>query len=259
MTRPPVRSRSLRMRAGSTSRPSSRSATRSAAPAVRSRARRSGSHSACHGPAARWWAWSWAPSTTVAAPTTWCAAEHDERGRRRVALVGHGRRAAVAGFVRLAHLVDLGLHEADDVGGDLAGRAGDEDQRAWPARRPGPGWWPRAASGAASPSRSASRCMTATPWSPRGASVPAAPAELHRQPLVRHPVQRGLGLDQADQPRRRRQPERDRHRVLQQRATRLDVVPVAVGQHGRRRRWRGRGRRRSPGWSGGRGASARCR
>ena len=43
----------------------------------------------------------------------------------------------MAGFVRLWHLVDLGLHQADDVGGDLPGGAGDQDQRGGQLHDPG--------------------------------------------------------------------------------------------------------------------------
>ena len=136
---------------------------------------------------------------------------HRDRG---VALVRHGRRPAAGA---LAHLAHLGLGEQDDVG-----------RRSW-RRRPaaaaeGGAQLDQAmrsvchgATGSARPSSRAYRPPTSGPRSPSAASEPTAPPSWARSRSLAHARDQRARL-RAPKPAGRLQPERRRHGLLHQRA-----------------------------------------
>ena len=129
----------------------------------------SGSHSACHAPAAR--SCSCSPPERRREGVDAEGARAREHGADRVPLVRHRRRAAAGN----AHLPDLRLREQEDVEGDLRARGRDAVERGHelphgrPRRVPGDVGLRR---GRARPRRPAARRARASPSS---ASVPAAP------------------------------------------------------------------------------------
>ena len=159
------------MRSASTSRPSSVSRSRAAAPPVYASASESAFHSACHAPAARSCSCSTRRSTPAAAWT--CSAQArtstEPTGFRLCGIVDE---PAVAG---LAHLGDLRLREQREVERDLRAEARGDGERGAELGDRQPTRVPRQhrlgqVELAASSARSTSR-----PRSPSEASVPPAP------------------------------------------------------------------------------------
>ena len=220
------------MRSTSTSRSSSRSARRSAAPAVRASAVRSGLPLRVPGAGGPLVLLELGAQHDRGQAVHLVGGRDDERGLGRVALVRHGGRAA-AGTV--PDLADLGASQRDDVGGDPAHAAGDDRQRGRQLGRPDagrvPGQWgsdqPQSGRQLLDHRRT---CATERRQRARRSS------ELDGQPLGGDAGDQRACVDQAHQPGRRREPERDGHGVLAQRAPDGDVAPVALGQRGRGRR-----------------------
>ena len=87
-SRPPVRSRFARMRSGSTSSPSRQSRSHAAADPVATSSARSGAHSACHAPAARWCSCSIEASSVAASPGACRAAPSAQTAATGLCLCG---------------------------------------------------------------------------------------------------------------------------------------------------------------------------
>ena len=201
------------MRAASTSRPSTRSAQALGRAGRQLAELATGSHSACHGPAARWCSWSCAAQTSR--PARHLVRGGDDQG-------GPGRGCACAAWptsrpalAALAHLGHLGLAQAITSVATLP---------------MAPAAMARAE---ASSAIRASSCATAAGERPARAGRRAldhaeagvaergqrarGPAELHRQALVvTRPAARASTRPTSQ--RRGREAEGDRHGVLQQRA-----------------------------------------
>ena len=231
ITSPPVEPRLARMRSTSTSRSSSRSARRSAAPAVRASAVRSGSHSACQGPAARWCSWSWAPSTIEARPFTWWAAETTSVARAGLRLCGMADEPPLEPSRTSPTSVRASAMTSVATLPTLPATIASVDASSAVRTRvvcQGSG-------GATSPRRAASCSTTAGPAPPSGASVPAAPPSWTAR---RSAATRAASARASTRPTSQVaavSPKVIGHGVLAQRAPDGDVAPVALGQRGRGR------------------------
>ena len=142
-----------------------------------------------------------------------------ERPRRggRIALVRHGRRAAAAGRGGLERLRHVGLHQQRDVAGDLAAGAGQDGKGRCELGEP-------VAMGVPGRVRQRQVEQRGEPLGDRDAAVAqrreraGGAAELQHQRLLAQPPQ---PLARARERRRiagELEPERHRHRMLQQRA-----------------------------------------
>ena len=137
-----------------------------------------------------------------------------DRRAHRVPLLRHGRGDPAG---RLGHLADLGLGEQDDVAADLCGRSRRCRQRrselgeALAVRVPGEGRLHEAEL-LREESDDLERPV------PERCERPGRTAELGCEPLVVHGRESPARLERRGQPARRLQPERRRHRLLQERA-----------------------------------------
>ena len=171
----------------------------------------SASHSACQAPIARSCSWGSAASRRGDRRAAGGHRREQHRGDR-VALVGHGRGAARR---RLGHLGDLGLAEQRDVARDLRDPPAVTPARRR-ARRSGPG--PRARGAAGRRARAGAEWARPRRVTGRRAGR-ACPRRRRTRPRAGRadPDEPRGARRGARQPAGRLQPERGRHRVLEQR------------------------------------------
>ena len=230
ISRPPVASRFARIRCGSTSRPSSDSRSHATADPVERSSSPSGRHSACHEPAARSCSCAIAPSSVAASPGACCAHASAQIAATGLRLCGIAEEPPP---LRLAHLGDLGLGEQHDVARDLRHRAGGHRQRRRELADPPPQRVPRQHR-LGQPERRRVGLGHARPGLAERGQRARRAAELRREALDADLVEPAPRVLQARHPARGLEPERDRHRLLEQRAARQRRV--AVGARELRRR-----------------------
>ena len=231
-SRPPVASRFARMRSGSASSPSSDSRSQATAEPVERSSSPSGRHSACHAPAARSCSCAIAPSRVAASPGACCA--HAERADRRdrVALVRHRRRArrpcasrtSATSVWESRTTSRATLATAPEVTASARRELADPPAQRVPRQHR-----------LGQPERSAYALGHRGPASPSEASVPAAPPSCAARRSTRSSFEPAPRVLEPGHPARGLEPERDRHRLLEQRAPRHRRVAVGARERPRPR------------------------
>ena len=152
----------------------------------------------------------------------------------RIALVRHGRGAALALGGGLERLADFALHQEQHVGGDLCGRAGETGQRSGDVED-------AAAVGVPGDRRLLQLQAARRGRLPHGEALVAEggersgrTAELQGEAVALDAAEALGGGGEAGQPGRGGIAEGDRQRLLHQRAARHERGPVIAGQRGER-------------------------